>query len=284
MRILWSCAALAALSLGPAARARAPVPDKAPRSFEVPYKLTVVKHVLVRAKINGKGPFNFILDTGAPALYVATPVCKKLGIEADRNGWGTFDRFEIEGGVVLTKLKGKVETPFQLEGMNGMGLAGAEVHGMIGYNILARYRMEIDFARDKLVWVPLDFEPKVPAGMGGKGGGMGGLEIIGSIMKGLGTLLGRKPAPEVRLRGFWGVELAEGDDSPVVRSVLASGPAGSAGVVAGDRLTHVGGRSVQNVEDVHRFARKLAPGERVKLTVVRGTEKKEITVKTGEGL
>jgi S1-C subfamily serine protease len=70
----------------------------------------------------------------------------------------------------------------------------------------------------------------------------------------------------------------------VVRSVLAAGPAGSAGVRAGDRLTHVQGRSVQNVEDVHRFARKLAPGDRVKLTVVRGKETKEITVKTGEGL
>jgi hypothetical protein len=285
MRTLWSCAALAALSLAPAAEARAPVPDKsAPRSFEVPYRLTVPKHVLVRAKINGKGPFNFILDTGAPALFVATPVCKKLGVEADRNGWGTFDRFEIEGGVVLTKVKGRVETPFQLEGMNGMGLAGAEVHGMIGFNILARYRMKIDFARDKMVWEPLDYEPKAPAGMGARGGSVGGLEIIGSIMKGLGMVLGRKATPEVRLRGFWGVELAEGDDSPVVRSVLAAGPAGSAGVRAGDRLTHVQGRSVQNVEDVHRFARKLAPGDRVKLTVVRGKETKEITVKTGEGL
>ena len=30
--------------------------------------MTTFQHVLVRAKINGKGPFNFILDTGAPAL------------------------------------------------------------------------------------------------------------------------------------------------------------------------------------------------------------------------
>jgi hypothetical protein len=285
MRIVWSCAALAALSLVPVAAARAPAPGKpAPRSYEVPYRLTVPKHLLVRAKINGKGPFNFILDTGAPALFVSTPVCKKLGIEADRNGWGTFDRFEIEGGVVLTKLRGRVETPFQLEGMNGMGLAGAEVHGMIGYNVLARYRLEIDFARDKMVWVPLDYEPKVPAGMGGKGGSLGGLEVLGSLMKGLGALLGRKATPDVRLRGFWGVELAEGDESPVVRSVLEKGPAAEAGVKAGDRLTHVGGRSVSSVEDVHRFARKLAPGALVKLTVVRGKDTKEINVKTGEGL
>src|SRR5262245_19472174 len=73
------------------------------KAFEIPYRLTDVKHVLIRAKINGKGPFNFILDTGAPALFVSTAVCKKLGIEADKKGWGTFERFEIEGGVVLKK-------------------------------------------------------------------------------------------------------------------------------------------------------------------------------------
>jgi S1-C subfamily serine protease len=103
-------------------------------------------------------------------------------------------------------------------------------------------------------------------------------------MKGLGTLLGRKATPEVRLRGFWGVELAEGEESPVVRSVLAMGPAAEAGVKAGDRLTHVQGRAVQNVEDVHRFARKLAPGDSVKLTLVRGKDTKQVTVKTGEGI
>ena len=36
--------------------------------------------------------------------------------------------------------------------MNGLGLAGVELHGMIGYNVLARYRMEIDFTRDKMTW------------------------------------------------------------------------------------------------------------------------------------
>src|SRR5689334_25363721 len=91
-----------------------------PESVEVPYRLTIPKHILVRAKINGKGPFNFILDTGAPALFVATSVADKLGIKPDKNHWGTFDRFEIEGGVVLKKATGRIETPFQLEGMNGM--------------------------------------------------------------------------------------------------------------------------------------------------------------------
>ena len=118
MRALWLCAGLALL-LGPPLRA-----DE-PRSYQVPYRLTKTQHILVRAKINGKGPFNFILDTGAPVLFVATKAAKKAGVDPDKNGWGAFDKFEIEGGVPVPKAKGRVEDPFQLEGMNGLGLAGS---------------------------------------------------------------------------------------------------------------------------------------------------------------
>jgi hypothetical protein len=283
MKIIWLFAALSALCLAPPVQADEAAKGKS-QSFDVPYRLTIPKHVLVRAKINGKGPFNFILDTGAPALFVATAVAKKLGVEPDGKGWGVFNRFEIEGGVVLEQAKGRIETPFQLEGMNGMGLAGAEVHGMIGYNIIARYRIEFDFTRDKMTWTPLDYKPRDPLGLGGKGSSGGGLEVMGSLMKVLGGFLGKKANPDVILRGFLGMELEDGMTAPVVRSVLATGPAGKAGLKAGDQLTHFQGRSVQNTEDVHRFAKKLSAGTEITLTVIRGKDTKEIHCTTGEGL
>src|ERR1700734_3378441 len=107
MRILWSCAALAMLGLlAPASVVLAdgsPIKDAKeaktkPKSYEIPYRTTIPKHIVVRAKINGKGPFNFILDTGAPALFVAVAVGKKAGVKPNANGWATLDRFEIEGG------------------------------------------------------------------------------------------------------------------------------------------------------------------------------------------
>src|SRR5579884_1367290 len=126
MRTLWfSGVGLAALCL--AAPAAADEPAKA-GAVEVPYRLTVPKHILIRAKINGKGPFNFILDTGAPALFVSTKVAKKLGVAPDKAGWGAFDTFEIEGGVMIRKARGRIADPPQLEGMNALGLAGCELH------------------------------------------------------------------------------------------------------------------------------------------------------------
>jgi PDZ domain/Aspartyl protease len=283
MKKLWSGSMLAMLCLA-SLGADAPRPD-AP-SFEVPYRLTIPKHILVRAKLNGKGPFNFILDTGAPALFVSTKIADKVGVKSDKKGWGAFDRLEIEGGVVLKNAKARIEDPFQLEGMNGLGLAGAELHGVIGYNILARYRMEIDFTRDKMVWTPLDFEPVAPRGMGGKGG-QGGMEIVGSIMKMAGAFLGTTTTPEVRLPGYLGIELTEDKDEQsgvTVRAVLADGPAGKAGLKVGDKLIKVQNRTVISIQDVQHHARKLSPGQSIKLTVERGKDTREITFKTGEGL
>src|SRR5437870_2073947 len=205
------------------------------KTFRVPYRLTNTNHVLLRVKINGKGPYNFIVDTGAPALFVSTGVAKKLGVTANGEGWGTFERFEIEGGVILKDFKGRVENPFQLEGMNGLGLAGAELHGIIGYTVLAKYRLEFDFTKHKMGWTPLDFKPPQPLGLGGQGA-PAGLDAMGALMKFVGALMGKRPEQEIVLRGFLGIGLGEMGDDVVVTGVLPKSPASDSGLKVGDRI------------------------------------------------
>jgi len=164
----WLLPRIAALAAAAPLRAADNPPKtttvEATRAVEIPYRLTETQHVMVRVKLNGKGPFNFILDTGAPALFVASKVGKAAGGKPDDKGWTTFDRFELEGGLVLDKVPGRVEDLFQLKGMNGMGLAGVELHGVIGYNVLARFKIQYDFTADKLVFTPLPkFDPGASA-------------------------------------------------------------------------------------------------------------------------
>jgi len=283
MRARWSLCLLALLPL--AAPLHAAEDQKpAARTYQVPYRLTDTNHILVRAKINGKGPFNFIIDTGAPALFVVTAVCKKAGVKADAKGWGTFDRFEIEGGLVIPKVRGRVEDPFQLEGMNGMGLAGVQLHGMIGYNLLAKYRLEIDFTKNKMGWTPLDFKPPPPVGLGGKGGATAELNALGTVMKVMGFLLGKSATPQMVFRGFLGIELADTRTGLEVKGVLAQGPASAAGLKAGDHITHFQGKAVKTSTDVQRLAAKLKPGATVRVTVARDRTSREISFKIGEGL
>jgi hypothetical protein len=259
-------------------------PRTKPSTFQVPYRLTNTMHVMVRAKINGKGPYNFIVDTGAPMLVVATSVGKKLGLTPDEKGWTVLDRFEIEGGAVRPKMKCRVETPFQLEGMNGLGMAGVELHGMMGYTVLAHYRIELDFTRDKMTWTELAFQPPPPQGIRGKdSGAMASLELLGTLMKVLGALAGRQQ-DALQMRGYLGLELIEKDEGISIKTVLPKTPADRAGLKAGDRFDRFQGRAVYTLAELNALGRRVTPGQEVQLIIRRGEKTKEITLTAGEGL
>src|SRR5262249_20052683 len=112
------------LALAPQGRGQsAPRDTQIGRSFLVPYHLTDTNHFLGRVRINGKGPFNFLVDSGAPALFLASETAKKVGIKPDTDSFFTpIDRLDIEGGAQLSNLKARIEDIFQLVGMNALGL------------------------------------------------------------------------------------------------------------------------------------------------------------------
>jgi hypothetical protein len=279
--------ALVLLGAAPLARAQDPPkktdePRKDSGAVMVPYRLTDTHHVMVRAKLNGKGPFNFIVDTGCPVLIVSAPVGKKLGLKADAKGWTVLDTLDLEGGLKQEKVKCRVETPFQIEGMNSMGLPGVELHGLLGYTVIAKYKMEFDFKADQMRWTPLAFDPPPPAPLGGKA--PTSLEAMGGLMKVLSFLAGLKPAPPPVPRGFFGFEVAEKGGVVTVERVLAKSPAAEAGLMAGDRIETVEGDEISNAADLLSRAAKLTPGRALSLTVTRGSDTKTLKITAGNGL
>jgi hypothetical protein len=283
MKALWLWTGLL-LVLGTAAAAEPPAKKPPARTYQIPYSLTVTKHIVVRAKINGNGPYHFLVDTGAPVLVVSARLCRILHIEADKNSWGIIDRFEIENGPIIKGFKARLEDLFQLEGMNGMGLAGVELHGVIGYQLLARYRLEFDLTRDRLTWTELDFTPPKPLGLGEAGGAPLELNALGTVLKLLGGLLGRKPGMAPQGRGFLGVQVFEKGGKLVVQRVLANSPAARGGLQAGDQIQLFQGKTVDNFADLHRLAATIKAKEAVKLTVGRNGQTHQLTLTSGEGL
>src|SRR5437879_10397059 len=55
--------------------ARADVPDVKP--VTVPFELLSTKHIVVSIKINGKGPYRVIFDTGSPVTFLNNKVAKE---------------------------------------------------------------------------------------------------------------------------------------------------------------------------------------------------------------
>ena len=259
-----------------------PPAAKDAKKYDVPYRLTDTKHVLVRVKVNGKGPFNMILDTGAPAIFLAKAAAKKAGVEADEKGWAKFDSFELEGGLKVPDAKARIEDPFQLQGMNRMGLMGVELHGMIGYTLLARYRVEYDFTSDKLRFEPLDYTPPAPERLG-KGATSGEFDAMVGLTKMLTAFFGKANYDTVP-RGFIGLEFEEADGAVVVKKVFPGSPAAKAGIKPGDAIESVKDVTVDDARDLARALAKAGVGQKLKVKVKRGGATEELTVELGRGL
>src|SRR5262245_5622222 len=237
----------AALALDPPASGRADARDpQIGRSFRVPYRLTDTNHFLVRVRLNGKGPFNFLVDSGAPALFVATETARKIGLKPadEATFWTPIDRLDIEGGARLSGVKARVEDPFQLVGMNALGLPGATIDGILGFTILARFRIQFDPTQDRMTWTRLDREPRepfIPRIFRNRRGPDAPAEVqvmqaMGPLMKLAAAFVGKQPPEQRHAQGYLGLVLAENDGAVTVAAVLDGSPAAAAGVKVGDNL------------------------------------------------
>lgn len=252
--------------------------------YRVPYQLTTTKHVLVRVKMNGKGPFNFVLDTGAPAIFISTEVAKKAGVEPDAKGMGTFAQFEIEGGIKLKDVEAKLEEPFQMAGMNKLNITGIRLDGFMGYTMLARFKITYDFTDTHLLWEELHWNPPPPIGLRQSGKPPANVEAMGNLSKFAAGLLGRRPDPVIEYRGFIGIELEDSDQGIRVKRVLPQSPAAQAKVQAGDLLLEFAEKEINTLAELYRLASKHAASKEVNLKVRRGHEEVTLTLQPVKGL
>lgn len=260
-----------------------PVPQKN-KTYNVPYKLTETIHVLVRVKINDQGPFNFIIDTGAPFNFVSEEVAKKLKLNDGKPGWTNLKKFQIEGGIEKNDIKFRVETPFQLQGMNAMNFAGVELHGILGYTLLAQYKMELDVSHHKMRWTLLDYTPPLPQILGNKAEAPGGLNAMAGVMKVMSMLVGKMPSPEYRPGGFLGLVLGEDGKTIRVKHVLENSPAALAGLKADDTIATVSGKKLSSLDELHRLASKINAGDDIEMTVIRDGKEMTLTAQARKGL
>jgi serine protease Do len=82
-------------------------------------------------------------------------------------------------------------------------------------------------------------------------------------------------------RGWLGVSVEDRDGEVLITSLDRSGPAGRAGLRAGDLLVAVNGERIETARGLIRAVAGVAPGERAQVTIRRQGREWEIPVTVG---
>jgi predicted aspartyl protease len=140
--------------LGTPARSTAP-PDSA--AGETAFRLAGPggAALVVPVRLNGRGPYDLILDTGATFTCVDDTLARELGLRERRDAIGAGVGVGGAGRVRLYRLDSLRVGGASAEGITvcGLDLAGlAKVspgtRGLLGLNFLKSYRVTLDFKRE----------------------------------------------------------------------------------------------------------------------------------------
>ena len=259
-------------------RGLADAPEAMPA--KVPFELLRTQHMTVMVKVNGKGPYRLIFDTGAPIMLLTNKVAREAGVITKKEKgtpialFGTMGQFKIKtleiGGLKAENLNTIV---MDHPTVSAMAKAVGPIEGIVGFSFFARYRMTIDYQAKELTFVPTKFEPP---------------DMLTKLMT---MLMAPKDKVEKRVlapAGQWGFSVGKeaGDERPGVNivDVLAESPAARAGLKKGDRLLTLDGRWTDSVVDCYTAATHVPPGTTARVTVLRDGKDLALSVRVRAGL
>jgi len=280
---LFGAVLVAALLAAPARAdtpAKKPAPTDATRGV-VPFEILKTGHMTVRVKVNGKGPYRLIFDTGAPINLLNNKIAKEAGL---LKGVRTpaFALFGSMGDVKVKELEvggqkiGNVEAVvMDHPTVEAISRAFGPIDGIVGFPFFARFKMTLDYQAQTMTFVPNNFLPP---------------SALKSMEAAMMALLAGDPGPTIlSSQSQWGMTVSKksDDEDPgvTVTKVLAGSPVAQAGLKEGDRLLTLNGRWTDSIADTFTAACSVKPGTTVQVVVKRGDKTKvEITIKAGEGL
>lgn len=280
MRRSAPLAALLALTLALPLRAEAP-PAK---PVIVPFELFPTRHIAVKIKVNGKGPYRVIFDTGSPVTLLSNKVADATGLLDRKGPQPLFNPFGAGGEATVKELElGELKLKripvivMDHPGVQAMSEAFRKdfgpVEGIVGFPVFARYTMTLDYKAKTMTFAPSKYQPTDAL----KG-------IVATLMR-IGT---DEPPRPVVPTGQWGLVVRKaGDDADAgvtIEEVMPGSAAAAAGLKAGDRLLTLDGRWTDSVLDTYLAASYVKPGDAVAVTVRRDGKEVELTVKPAPGL
>ena len=254
-------------------------PEKKVGPVTVPFELLPSNHIVLDAKINGKGPYRLVFDVGAPVTLLSNKAGEGSGVvkkDAPKSflmgmrGEGKVDTLQI-GDLKAEGLPVIVLDHPTLKALAGM--LGKPLDGLIGYTFFARYKTTIDYQAKLMSFEPVDSK-------------------IRDLMKELPErLAGPKIAKKRTLAptALWGLTIGEPSGGVSSRGVpvtlvVAGSPADEAGITVGDVMTTLDGRWTTTPSDAIGAAAGVKAGQPTAVVVLRDNEELTMTVTPKDGI
>src|SRR5262245_60322465 len=137
-----------------------------PKKYVVPFELIKTQHMVVSVKVNGKGPYRLVFDTGAPDSLLSTKVAKEaelFGKDHKRPFFAPFGSMgqakDIEirlGDVKATKI---TATVLDHPTVDAIAKFVGPIEGILGFTFYARYKMSINYEKSELTFEENTYEP-----------------------------------------------------------------------------------------------------------------------------
>ena len=167
----------------------------------VPFAMLPTNHMLVEARINGKGPYRLIFDLGAPITLLNNRASEAAGVIKDdaprtflfgMRGEAEIDKLQA-GELTATKLPVIVFDHPILKALEDM--VGRKIDGIMGFTLFARFKTTIDYQARRMTFEPVDYEVR---------------DLLKSLPD---RMMGPKVAKHRVLTplGLWGIRLGDAD-------------------------------------------------------------------------
>lgn len=111
--------------------------------------------IIVQVKVNGQGPYDFVLDTGATFTCLDNELAEQLNLPEWKGSFGTVV-VGPGGGMKLLKIETLEVGDAKASGLTACSIdldrmaPGLGIKGLVGLNFLKPYRVTIDFAKKSL--------------------------------------------------------------------------------------------------------------------------------------
>jgi hypothetical protein len=246
-------------------------------SAVVPFEIIDSKHMAVQIKVNGKGPYRVIFDTGAPISLLSGRIAKEAALIKGKDSMPPL--FGMQGFFKVPELSlGELHAKnIQVVVMDhptvkAISEVVGPIDGILGFPFFSRFRTAINYHDKTLTMTPTTYDPG---------------DIMQSLMASM--MSGSKQRKISLAPGtLWGLavgkESSDEETGVEVVHVYPGSLAAQGGLKVGDRVLTLDGWWTDSVEDCYRAASLVKPGRSVTLKYRREGREKEIRVTPGAGL